>query len=229
MIESVLQSLRAALEQASWASFPLVFAGGALVSLNPCVYGVYPAMVAFVSAQREQHRRRLFVMVGLFVLGLALVYAAVGVLLSVVGQTAGVSPTTWFYIGGAVCVLVGLHWADILPWKFRATIPAQSRWANLTGYAGAFALGALFALIASPCTTPVLVLIVPLVTAAGSPAYGGALLFTYALGHSLPVVLLGTATVAFTSLQRIADHAETIRKVGGWLLIAVGLYLLWAA
>ena len=117
--------------------------------------------------------------------------------------------------------------AGLIPLNFSTLAPAQSKWSSMTGFAGALALGMLFGLVASPCAVPILALIVAVIASKGEVAYGSVLMFTYAVGHGLPLVIIGTVTGALTSLDRFTKYSTTIQRVGGWLLIAVGAYFIW--
>ncbi|MBU1661633.1 MAG: cytochrome C biogenesis protein, partial [Chloroflexi bacterium] len=68
---------------------------------------------------------------------------------------------------------------------------------------GAFLLGLISGLVASQCATPALAAILTYVMYTGAIAYGALLLFVYALGRGVPVVLAGTFTGALTSLQSL--------------------------
>lgn len=227
MLEGLYQQLGSALGSFGAVAYPLAFGAGVLTSLNPCVWGAFPAVVAFIGAQGEIRKSRALALSLTFVLGLALVYGLLGAGASLLGRRVG--PTIWFYVVAVVCIVVGLHLAAVLPLKFPALVPAQSSWSKFTGFGGALILGVLFGLVTSPCATPVLALVVALVAAKGAALYGGSVLFTYGLGTGVPLVALGTATAALTSLQKLSAHAEVVQKVAGWILVAVGLYLLWIA
>lgn len=224
-----MQSLQAALDNASPLVIPLVFLGGAATGFNPCVYPTIPVIIGYIGGQKEQTRLRGLFLALTFVLGLAATYVAIGVTASFVGSVLGLSRTGWTYAVAAICVLVGLHMAGVLPLSFATWAPAQSRWAQMSGFAGAFLLGMLFGLVASPCAMPVLTLILALIAAKGQVAYGSVLMFTYALGHGLPLVIIGTVAGALASLQRFTQYSVAFQRVGGWLLIAVGAYLIWIA
>lgn len=227
MVESLLQQLESALGSFGVVAYPVAFGAGVVTSLNPCVYGAFPAIVAFIGAQGEVRKARAAALSLTFVLGLALVYGVLGAGASLLGGLLG--PKVWFYLAAVVCLVVGLHLAGVLPLKFSALIPAQSSWSRLSGFGGALALGVLFGLVTSPCATPVLALVVTLAAAKGAALYGGTVLFVFALGNGVPLVILGTATAAITSLQKLSVRAEAVQKVGGWVLVGVGLYLLWLA
>jgi len=60
-------------------------------------------------------------------------------------------------------------------------------------------------------------------------AYGAVLLFLYALGCAVPVVLAGTFTGVLKNLRTFGRWNDLINKVAGVLLILVGVYFLWVA
>jgi cytochrome c-type biogenesis protein len=84
-------------------------------------------------------------------------------------------------------------------------------------------------LVASQCATPVLVAILTYVMAKGALVYGAALLFVYALGRCVPVVLAGTFTGALKNFQKMGRWSEVIEKASGVIIIGVGLYFIWIA
>ncbi len=96
--------------------------------------------------------------------------------------------------------------------------------------AGALLLGLVSGLVVSQCATPVLAVILTYVMAQQSGVgYGAALLFLYALGCAVPVVLAGSFAGALKRLRHFGRWNERINQVSGALLIAVGLYFLWVA
>lgn len=225
----IIQALQQALDNSSWLVIPLVFIGGAATGLNPCVYPTIPVIIGFISGQKDQPRWRGFSLAMTFVLGLAITYVLIGATASFVGSVLGISPAGWMYIVAAVCILVGLSMAGLLPINFDTIAPGQSKWSRLSGFAGALVLGMLFGLVASPCAMPILTLILALIAQKGQVVYGSALMFTYAIGHGLPLIIIGTVAGALTSLERFTKYSVYIQRVGGWILIAVGLYFIWTA
>jgi cytochrome c-type biogenesis protein len=146
-----------------------------------------------------------------------------------VGSVLGISKAGWMYIVAAVCVLVGLNMSGLITVSFDTFMPAQSKWSKLSGYGGALVLGMLFGLVASPCAMPILTLILALVAQKGQMAYGSLLMFTYSIGHGMPLIIIGTVAGALTSMERFTQYSVLIQRIGGWLLIGVGAYFIWTA
>ena len=225
----IIQALQQALDNSSLLVIPLVLLGGAATGLNPCVFPTIPVVIGYISGQKEQPRWKGLALALTFVLGLAITYVIIGATASFVGSVLGISKAGWMYIVAAVCILVGLNMSGLISVSFDTFMPAQSKWSKLSGYGGALVLGMLFGLVASPCAMPILTLILALIAQKGQVAYGSLLMFTYAVGHGLPLIIIGTVAGALTSLERFTKYSVLIQRIGGWLLIAVGAYFIWTA
>jgi cytochrome c-type biogenesis protein len=215
-------------EKSLWAP-PLVFLAGLCTSLNPCVYPTFPVLVGYVCGQKERGRLRGLTLGSLFLLGLAIVYVLEGLVVSFVGDVLGLSRVTWACLLAAVCITTGIIMAGLVPFDLPSWAPLRSGWNRFRGAPGALAVGALFGLVATPCATPVLVLILSVVARGGSPPFGALLLFLYAVGHGLPGLLICCFTGAMMSLGALTRYTAVAQRAGGWLLVAAGLYLIWQA
>jgi len=94
---------------------------------------------------------------------------------------------------------------------------------------GALALGLVSGLVASQCATPVLAAILTYVMAEGAVVYGALLLFVYALGRGVPIVVAGTFTGLLKQLRAFGRWSSVLEKVSGAVIVGVGLYLIWLA
>jgi len=205
---------------------PLAFVGGLCTSLNPCAYPLMGAVAGYVWTYGERRWWRSALVAGAFVLGLGLTYALLGALGGFVGPLLGLSPRVWSWLVGGICVAAGLVMAQVIPLEFPGVSVLGRCWARLHGLPGALVLGALLGLVATPCATPPLVVIVSVAAAQRAVAFGALLLFVYALGHGLPAVLIGLLAGSLRALERLAPYGRVLQIVGGWLIIAVGLYLI---
>lgn len=228
-MEALTKWVQSALSASSPLVIPLVFLGGAATGLNPCVYPTIPVVLGYITGQKGGGRARGLALSLTFVLGLGITYVVLGATASFVGTVLGLSRAGWMYVVAAVCVLVGLNMAGLLPVSFGTWVPAESKWSRMSGFLGALVLGALFGLVASPCAMPILTLILALIASKGQVAYGSVLMFFYALGHGLPLIVLGIAADAVTSLGRLTKYSAIFQRAGGWLLIGVGVYLILVA
>jgi cytochrome c-type biogenesis protein len=161
----------------------------------------------------------------LFVGGFAVVFVLAG---TAVGGLAGPLQRwqdTISVVLGVLLVLLGLVFAGVLPWL-------QKEWrihrVPAVGLGAAPVLGALFAIGWTPCIGPTFGVIVNLTYADGGTAARGALLaLVYALGLGIPFVV---AAVAYErtlgALRWVRRHQVWVMRIGGALLVVVGLLML---
>jgi cytochrome c-type biogenesis protein len=218
------------LQAGTLMAYLLVFLGGIVTSIGPCNVAMIPLVIGFVGGSGQLGRGRSFALSLTFAVGLAITFMLLGLVASLVGGLMGGTSRVWYYVVAAVCVLIGLSMLGVyhLP-----EVPGAARLRDrvqLRGIPGALALGLVSGLVASQCATPVLAAILTYVMSQdGALVYGAALLFVYALGRGVPIVLAGTFTGALRQLQALGRWSPVIERVSGVIIIAVGLYFLWIA
>jgi len=217
------------IEKASLLSFLLVFLGGILTSIGPCNVAMIPLIVGYVGGSSDLPRHRAFILSLMFAIGLALTFMLLGLAAALIGGLIGSSTTWWYYLVAFVCFVIGLNMLGIIHLEIPLWMGGLRERITLKGLPGALALGLVSGLVASQCATPVLAAILTYVMAKGALLYGAGLLFIYALGRGVPVVLAGTFTGVLKSFQKLGRWSEVIEKVSGVIVIGVGLYFLWMA
>ena len=98
------------------------------------------------------------------------------------------------------------------------------------GIVGAFLLGSFFGVVSSPCATPVLVVLLTLVAGKGQVLYGIGLLFCYAIGHCLLMLLAGTFTgfvEGFVKARGVVNFSLWAKRVSGAVVALVGGWFVW--
>ncbi len=94
------------------------------------------------------------------------------------------------------------------------------------GRIGAFLVGLLAGTVAAPCTAPVLGVVLTFVSAKQQVAYGVGLLFVFSVGLGTLLIIAGTFAGFMSSLPKSGNWSVIIKKIFGWLMIAVGEYFL---
>jgi cytochrome c-type biogenesis protein len=205
------------------------FVGGLLAGFTPCTYPMLPIIVAFTGSKAGGSRLRGFVLSSFYVLGVALVYSALGAFAALSGQLFGTltsSPWVHLFVGN-VCIFAGLVMLEVFP----LSTPAFLSGLRIRQCAGhdlltSVLMGGVSALVISACTTPILGVLLTVVATRQSIVWGTAMLFLFAYGMGSLVILAGTFTGLLTSLPRSGIWLKRVQKAFALLMILVGEYFL---
>lgn len=202
----------------------LVFAGGLASGLSPCTLPAVVFVVGYVGGYAEKSKLRGFALALAFVLGLSLTLATMGAVAALAGSLFLESDILW-YVLAFILLLMGLNLLSLFTLP---DLPGLNLQATRTkGFLGAFLLGIPFAFAASPCTTPVTAGVLAYAAGKGNAFYGFSLLFIYAVGHSLPLLLVGTFTGLVKKVDRLQVWSNVLQKISGGILLLLGLWFLW--
>jgi thiol:disulfide interchange protein DsbD len=221
-----LDLFRESLQAGSPLAYAISFLGGLLVSFTPCTYPVLPVTVGYIGSRALGSRRRAFLLSGAYAVGMASTYAAIGMAAALTGRVFGevtAHPVSYLVLGN-VCILLALSLFDVFHFPTPAFLSSPAG-AN-GGAGGAFVVGMVSGVVVGPCTAPVLGGLLLYVGSSGHPVFGATLLFTFALGMTLPVVVLGTFTGLLARLPRSGAWLACVKNGFGILLLLAGEYLL---
>ena len=220
----------ALLQPTSILGYLLVFLGGIVTSIGPCNVAMVPLIIGYIGGSHDLSRRRSFSISLVFSVGLAITFMLLGVIASVVGGLIGGTTRLWYYLVAVVCFVIGLQMLGILKLALPCWFGSLREKIQLKGLMGAFLLGLVSGLVSSQCATPVLAAILTYVMAQKTGlAYGAILLFIYALGRGVPILLAGTFTGVLKGFRTLGRWSEIMEKVSGVIILLVGMYFLWIA
>ncbi len=224
-METFLNYLSQSLSENPFLAYVGVFVGGILSSSSPCVLATIPLVIGYAGGYSEGNRRKAMLYSLTFILGLSITFTLLGAIASVIGGLFGLFSSAWYFIAGAIAVVIGLQLIGFFEWNLPLPISLQPK---RKGILGALLLGFLFGIISSPCATPVLALILTFAASKGEIVYGTSLLFIYALGHCVLIFLAGTATgfaESFIQSKGIINTTAWGKRIGGSIVVLVGIYL----
>ena len=160
----------------------------------------------------------------LFVLGFAAVFTSYGALFGAAGAFLITYQEPITKVLGALTIVLGLAFCGVL-----ARIPMLNRTFRVdatpkVGVAGAPLLGIMFGIGWTPCMGPTLAAVLALSVSTGGAGRGALLSFAYSLGLGIPFLLAALGVQrAFRVFAHARRHARAVTRIGGVLLIVVGV------
>ncbi|NIA31686.1 MAG: thioredoxin fold domain-containing protein, partial [Actinobacteria bacterium] len=200
---------------------------GLALNLTPCVYPVIPMTVSYFGGQSGRSRGSSFVNALFYLIGIALTFAALGLVSGLAGKQWGfLFQSPWFVV---FIVLVILAMAASMFGAFEITVPAflmnivgRSR----EGTVGSFIMGLTVGFVIAPCAAGIIIGLVGLVAKLGLVVKGTLLFFVMGLGLGVPYLILATFSGLLDKLPQSGMWMTWIRKLFGVILIGVAIYFL---
>lgn len=227
-MDNIIQTFSAYSGNAFFIPLMLIaaFFAGIIASLSPCSLGILPLIIGYVGGYSKDGNKKLFVQMLSFSFGLASVLSIIGVLCALTGRafTSVASPVV-LLLFASVIIILGLNLVGFLDIHFPALVKKmpQNRRGGL--FLFPFLVGAFFALAASPCSSPLLASILALATISNSIVFSLALLFSFALGQCVIIIIIALFASTLKHLGAFAKYSEMLMKFSGILLILAGLYI----
>jgi len=203
---------------------PAAFLAGVLMFLAPCTLPLVPGYLAFIAGKGG----RVMANALAFVLGFSLVFIVLGAFAGFLGSFLTPWRDTLSIVAGAVLIFFGLVLLRVkIPFLSGQVNFAPPAWLSVGHPSSSFLIGVLFAMGWSPCIGPILGTVLLFASDSATVVQGTILLGVFSLGLGIPflltALLLERAQTAFARFNRVAD---VLSKVGGLVLVALGLLML---
>lgn len=210
----------------SWAL--LLFLGaGLLLAFTPCVLPLLPILSAVLAGGGEPSFKRGLLLSTLYVQGMALTYAVIGLTVAYFGiQVQATLQSPWLIGGVALLfVLLALSMFGLftlqLPASWQSKLHHQGDRLK-AGYLRALIMGVLAGLVATPCTTAPLTGALLYVAQSGDLLLGAGALYLLALGMGLPLIAIGASGGRL--MMRSGGWMNGVKRAFGYLLLAGALF-----
>ncbi len=213
--------------------FALALLAGVLAFTSPCCLPLMPGYLSYVSGVAGGEvgtvavRRRVLGSAALFVAGFATVFTLLGATASLAGSFLLRNRLFLTKLAGIFVVVMGLAAMGLLKARFLRRELRFDLHRIRSGPAGAVPLGMAFAIGWTPCIGPVLAGILTAAASTQAAGRGALLLLVFSFGLGIPFVLLALgyarAGRVFGWLRR---HGRAIERLGGLVLIAIGLLMI---
>ena len=207
---------------------------GLALALTPCVLPMLPIMSSVIfGSKNNQHRDisklRSSVLALSYVLGMAIMYSIAGMITAALGANIQTWLQNPWVLGAFALMLLALAASLFGFYELRLPQALHNKIDRIAGkqeggsVIGAFMLGAISTLIASPCVTAPLAGVLAFIAQTGSIPMGGILLFVMALGMGLPLMLLAIGAKGI--IPKAGAWMTIVQRIFGVLLIGLAVWV----
>ena len=199
----------------------IVFTGGLLTSLGPCSLSLLPITVAYLAGFKNKQKplQKTISFCGGIVVSLVILGSLSGFLGKIYGQL----PSFFSIFISLLAIVMGLNLLGLLKFSLPSG-PDPEIWTSKVPPSFApVSAGLAFGLASSPCTTPVLAVLLAWVAKQGNPLSGTIFLASFAVGQIVPLFIAGTFAASIPKLLSLRPIGKWVPPISGVILLSVGL------
>lgn len=204
-----------------------IFLGGLALNLTPCIYPLIPITVSYFGGKSHSISGKRILHGILYLSGLAVTNSFLGLSSALSGSILGSAlqnPVVLIFIA-LIMAFLGLSFFGI--WELRLpAILTRTASKNYPGYFGTFFMGLTLGIVAAPCLGPFILGLLTYVGQKGDPFLGFLYFFILSIGMGLPLCVLAIFSGAIDHLPLSGDWMIWIKKILGWVLIGMALYII---
>lgn len=229
MVDAWLDQIAMSIQNNIWIAPLLALLAGILTSFTPCSLSNIPLIIGYVGSVEKKNTKKAFRYSIIFALGTAVTFISMGLIATSAGKLLGNSSKIWYFVLGVLMMLMALQTWDIFQFIPSANLLSKSR---AKGTIGAFIAGILGGVFSSPCSTPVLIVLLAIVAGKGSLLWGILLMFLYSIGHSILVVIAGTSISFVSKISADGKYNKlgtVLKAFMGTVIVLIGFYMFWLA
>jgi len=198
---------------------PLAFIGGLVSSVSPCILAMLPLNLSYIGTRNITSRLDAFIKAGLFVLGNVIILSLFGLASSFAGAVMVEYRGHINVVVGAIILVMGFGLLGLIK------IPLPEINVDGSNF-GPFGVGLTYALVSSPCASPVLFAVLAAAAASGSQPLAVMTMASYAFGYTIIIFLASLLTGFAKQANLLLKYSEGITKFGSIALILAGIYYL---
>lgn len=200
----------------------VVFLVGFITSLNPHMLGMVPIFIGSVLGEDGNKK---WVSLVAFSLSFSLILTILGMVVALVGMSAHLIMVISYTFAGLIYIYMGVRLLGFRPSKL-IPIKIVMMYSRKGSKKSRYLNNILMPLIFTPCSLPIIISVLTLALLRGNIVYGGTMLFSFGLGHSLIFILFGLFSGTILKLHNKLQKSYIIQKVIGVLLIIIGIVFL---
>lgn len=204
-----------------------IFMGGLALNLTPCVYPLIPITVSYFGGKSRKIGGRSMLHGTLYLAGLSITNSILGVFSALSGSLFGSILQNPLTLTLVACIITALALSFFGFWELRIpNILSKAASKNYSGYFGTFFMGLTLGVVAAPCIGPFILALLTKVAQQGDPFLGFLYFFVLSIGMGLPLCILAVFSGAIDRLPMSGDWMLWVRKLMGWVLIGMAVYMI---
>lgn len=204
---------------------------GLALTFTPCVFPMIPIISGIIAGQGDNiTTRKAFFLSLTYTQAMAIVYTILGIVVALAGQSI-----SGYFQSPAVVITAAVIFAILslsmfgfyelqLPSSMQAKLSERSNNQKKGSYFGTAIMGAISALIVSPCVTVPLIAILLIIAKSGDLLLGGVSLYGLGIGMGIPLIIIGVTGGKF--LPKAGGWMDGIKAAFGVAMLGVALYLI---
>ncbi len=204
--------------------FGAAFLGGLISSISPCSLSMLPLIIGYVGGYSKENPLKTLLQMIIFVIGSGIVFSVIGGICAFTGKLFVGNPY-FTLIVASIILIMGLKILEVIDFELPVIIKEipQNNFNNEILYP--LLLGAVFALIGTPCSTPILASIMGFASISAKVSQAVIMLFLFSIGQGLILIIAGFLTSKLKTGKNVYKVSEGILKFSGGLLVIVALYI----
>ena len=204
--------------------FGISFLGGLIASISPCSLSMLPLIIGYVGGYSEEKPLKTLLQMIFFVLGTGVVFSVIGLICALTGKVFIGNPY-FTLIVASIILIMGLKILNLLDFELPVVIKEIPKNKYNNDFLYPFILGMVFALIGTPCSTPILAGIMVFASMSANVINAVVMLFLFSIGQGLILILAAFLTSKVKAGEHFYKFSDVLMKVCGILLILVSVYI----
>ena len=204
--------------------FGAAFLGGLISSISPCSLSMLPLIIGYIGGYSDEKPLKTLLQMIVFVIGSGIVFSIIGAICALTGKMFIGNPY-FALIVASIVMIMGLKILGFLEFDLTPIIKEIPKNEFNNDFLYPLILGAVFALIGTPCSTPILASIMAFASISAKISSAVIMLFLFSIGQGLILILAGFITSKIKTSEKFYQLSEKIMKFSGILLILVSLYI----
>src|SRR5574344_80530 len=204
--------------------FGASFLGGLIASISPCSLSMLPLIIGYIGGFSDEKPLKTLLQMIFFVIGTGIVFSIIGLICALTGKIFVGNPYFALVIA-SIIMIMGLKIIGVIEFELPAVIKEIPKNKFNNDFLYPLLLGAVFALIRTPCSTPILASIMAFASISAKISSAVIMLFLFSIGQGLILIIAGFLTSKIKSNENFYKISEHILQLSGFLLILVSIYI----